>query len=133
MRYMLDTNILIELIRGKSDALISHLRQHSVDEFGVSAVTYTELMHGVEKSADKIRNKVALTLLMARFNILDYGTDAANCYGKIRADLEHKGTPIGPLDTMIAAHAKSLGLVLVTNNTSEFSRVDGLEVENWVN
>lgn len=132
MRYMLDTNILIELIRGKSDSLISCLRQHNVDEFVVSAVTYSELMHGVEKSRDKVRNRIALTLLMARFNILDYGTDAANCYGKIRADLERKGTPIGPLDTMIAAHAKSLGLVLVTNNTSEFSRVDGLEVENWV-
>ena len=92
-----------------------------------------ELMHGVEKSKAVEKNRLALTLLLANIEILDFDSLAAESYGKIRADLEKAGTPIGPLDMMIAGHAQSLGYTVVTNNTKEFDRVKSLKVENWAN
>lgn len=97
----------------------------------VSSVTYAELVQGVEKSAAVEKNRVALYMLLANIEILDFDVDAADCYGKIRADLEKKGTPIWPLDMMIAGHAQSLGYTVVTNNVKEFSRVRNLKIENW--
>ena len=90
------------------------------------------MVHGVEKSQAVEKNRLALALLLANIEILDFDTLAAEAYGKIRADLEKGGTPIGPLDMMIAGHAKSLDYCIVTNNTKEFSRVRGLKLENWV-
>ena len=88
-------------------------------------------MHGVEKSKATEKNRVALALLLANIDIVSFDSLAAQSYGKIRADLEKAGTPIGPLDMMIAGHAKSLNYIVVTNNTKEFERVKGLKLENW--
>ncbi|MBR0419479.1 MAG: type II toxin-antitoxin system VapC family toxin [Erysipelotrichaceae bacterium] len=131
MRYMLDTNICIFLIRKKSDRVLQKLMEHDPEEICISSITYAELVHGVEKSKAIEKNRVLLTQLLSNIEVLDFGTKAADEYGNIRADLEIKGYPIGPLDTMIAAHAKSLGYILVTNNTREFNRVEGITVEDW--
>lgn len=132
MRYMLDTNICIYSIKHKPESVFRRLQEHDPSEICISSVTYAELVHGVEKSQAVEKNRLALVLLLANIEILDFDTLAAEAYGKIRADLEKGGTPIGPLDMMIAGHAKSLDYCIVTNNTKEFSRVRGLKLENWV-
>ena len=132
MRYMLDTNICIYLIKHKPLQVFEKLQEHNPDEICISAVTYAELVHGVEKSKEVERNRLALTILLSNIEILDFDMKAAEEYGRIRADLEKKGTPIGPLDMMIAGHAKSLGYTVVTNNVGEFKRVEGLQYGNWV-
>lgn len=132
MRYMLDTNICIYLIKHKPPQVFEKLQEHNPDEICISAVTYAELVHGVEKSKAVERNRLALTILLSNIEILDFDMKAAEEYGRIRADLEKKGTPIGLLDMMIAGHAKSLGYTVVTNNVGEFKRVEGLQYENWV-
>ena len=131
MRYMLDTNICIYAIKHKPEPVFLHLQEHDPAEICISAVTYAELVHGVEKSQAIEKNRVALALLLANIEILTFDSSAAESYGKIRADLEKAGTPIGPLDMMIAGHARSLGYTVVTNNTKEFERVKGLKLENW--
>ena len=131
MRYMLDTNICIYAIKHKPEKVFQKLQEVEPEDVCVSSVTYAELVHGVEKSAAVEKNRLALSMLLANIEILDFDVDAADCYGKIRADLEKKGTPIGPLDMMIAGHAQSLGYIVVTNNVKEFSRVSNLKIENW--
>ena len=131
MRYMLDTNICIYLIRKKSNRALKKLLQHEPEEICISAVTYAELVHGVEKSKAIERNRVLLTQLLSNIEIMNFDDKAAEEYGNIRTNLEEKGFPIGPLDTMIAGHARSLGYILVTNNTKEFNRVENLVVEDW--
>ncbi len=131
MRYMLDTNICIFLIRKKSDKVLKKLKEHDPEDVCISAVTYAELVHGVEKSSAVEKNRALLTQLLSCIEVLDFDSKAADEYGSIRADLENKGYPIGPLDTMIAGHARSLSYVLVTNNTREFKRVENLVVEDW--
>ena len=131
MRYMLDTNICIYAIKHKPEQVFLHLQEHDPADICISAVTYAELVHGVEKSQAVEKNRVALALLLANIEIMDFDSLAAESYGKVRADLEQAGTPIGPLDMMIAGHAKSKGYIVVTNNTKEFERVKGLKIENW--
>ena len=131
MTYMLDTNICIYAIKQKPESVLKRLQKVNPEDICISSVTYAELVHGVEKSMAVEKNRLALSLLLANIEILDFDAEAANAYGKIRANLEKNGTPIGPLDMMIAGHAKSLGLTLVTNNEKEFKRVDGLKVVNW--
>ena len=131
MRYMLDTNICIYAIKHRPERVFQKLQEVEPEDVCVSSVTYAELVHGVEKSAAVEKNRLALSMLLANIEILDFDVDAADCYGKIRADLEKKGTPIGPLDMMIAGHALSLGYTVVTNNVKEFSRVSNLKIENW--
>ena len=131
MRYMLDTNICIYAIKHKPEKVFQKLQTIDPQDVCVSSVTYAELVHGVEKSAAVEKNRLALSMLLANIEILDFDVDAADCYGKIRADLEKKGTPIGPLDMMIAGHAMSMGYTVVTNNAKEFSRVPNLKIENW--
>ncbi len=131
MRYMLDTNICIYAIKHKPEKVFQKLQEVEPEDVCVSSVTYAELVHGVEKSAVVEKNRLALYMLLANIEILDFNVDAADCYGKIRADLEKKGTPIGPLDMMIAGHAQSLGYTVVTNNVKEFSRVSNLKIDNW--
>lgn len=133
MRYMLDTNICIYAIKNKPKEVIERLKEHEPSEICISSVTYAELIHGVEKSKAVNKNRIALTLLLADIEILPFDANAAESYGEIRAELERKGNPIGPLDMMIAGHAKSLGYTIVTNNTKEFERINGLRLENWVN
>ena len=132
MRYMLDTNVLINCIRRRSDKLLKRLSDMDPSDVCISSLTYAELVHGVEKSKEVERNRFALALMLANFEILDFDVNAANDYGKIRADLESKGGPIGPFDMLIAAHALSRDCVLVTNNTREFQRVAGLKVVDWM-
>lgn len=131
MKYMLDTNICIYAIKHKPEQVFIRLLEHDPSEICISSVTYAELVYGVEKSMAVDRNRLALTLLLANIEIMNFDSLAAESYGKVRADLERKGTPIGPLDMMIAGHAKALGYAIVTNNTKEFERVEGVIVENW--
>lgn len=128
---MLDTNICIYAIKHKPEQVFLHLQEHDPADICISAVTYAELVHGVEKSKAVEKNRIALTLLLANIEIMDFDSLAAESYGKIRADLEKAGTPIDPLDMMIAGHAKSRGYIVVTNNTKAFARVNGLKIENW--
>jgi len=131
MKYMLDTNICIYTIKHKPDTVIQNFLLHDPEEMCISAVTYAELMHGVEKSRAADKNRIALSLFLSPLTILDFSVRAAEEYGKIRAELERRGTPIGPMDLLIAGHARAERLVLVTNNTKEFLRVEGLAAENW--
>lgn len=131
MRYMLDTNICIYSIKHKPEQVFLRLQEHDPSDICISSVTYADLVHGVEKSQAVEKNRLALALLLANIEILNFDATAAESYGKIRADLEKQGTPIGPLDMMIAGHAKSLNYTIVTNNTKEFNRIKGLKLENW--
>lgn len=131
MKYMLDTNICIYTIKHKPPEVIKNFLKHNPDDMCISSVTYAELMHGVEKSQAVERNRMALILFVSAFTILPFDYYAAEEYGKVRADLERKGTPIGPMDMLIAGHARAEGLILVTNNTREFFRVENLKVEDW--
>lgn len=131
MRYMLDTNICIYSIKHKPEQVFYRLQQHDPSEICISSITYAELIYGIEKSKAIDKNRLALTLLLANIEIIDFDTAAAESYGKIRADLEKHGTPIGSLDMMIAGHALSLDYTVVTNNIKEFDRVQNLKLENW--
>ena len=131
MRYMLDTNICIYVIKHKPEKVFQKLQEVDPSDVCISSVTYAELVHGVEKSAAVDKNRLALSILLANIEILDFDVNAAESYGKIRADLEKNGTPIGPLDMMIAGHARSLDYTVVTNNVKEFKRVSDLRIENW--
>ncbi len=128
---MLDTNICIYAIKHRPPQVLERLKEHEPSEICISAITYAELVHGVEKSAAVEKNRLALTLLLSNIEIIDFDSNAANEYGNIRAALEKAGTPIGPLDMMIAGHARSLSYTVVTNNVREFERVSGLRIENW--
>ena len=131
MRYMLDTNICIYIIKNKPKKVIIELKRHKPSEICVSAITYAELTYGVEKSMAVEKNRLALALLFSNIEVLNFDIKAAIHYGKIRAYLEKQGTPIGPLDMMIASHAMSLGYTVVTNTIKEFERVPDLKLENW--
>ena len=132
MRYMLDTNICIYIIKHKPESVYTKLKKIQPEDVCISSITYSELSYGVEKSEQTDRNRLALTLMLSNIDIETFDAVAAEEYGDIRARLEKAGTPIGSLDMLIAAHAKALGYTLVTNNGKEFSRVEGLRVENWV-
>jgi tRNA(fMet)-specific endonuclease VapC len=129
---MLDTNVCIHLVRRKPAEVLRRFEGYTVGEIGVSSVTVAELLYGVEKSARPAQNREALSRFLLPLAVAEFGHDAAAAYGRVRATLEIEGMPIGPLDTLIAAHAVSLAVTLVTNNVREFGRVPGLEVEDWV-
>ena len=132
MKYLLDTNSCIYLIKRKPRQVLEKFNAHSVGEIGVSSITVAELEYGVAKSRYPTENRQALTQFLAPLVIAAFDERAAIAYGGIRAALEVQGKPIGSLDTLIAAHALSLEATLVTNNVREFSRVSGLDIENWV-
>jgi len=132
MKYLLDTNICIALIRQKPKALLQRLTSHEPGDVGISSITLAELFHGVEKSARPEQNKSALEQFLLPLVLSDFDLNAALAYGKIRAELESNGQPIGSMDMLIAAHAMSLNAVIVTNNVQEFQRVKGLVVEDWI-
>ncbi len=132
MKYLLDTDICIYLINEKSLGLLKKFTAYPVGEIGVSSITVSELEHGVEKSKHKAQNREALSLFLMPLEILSYDEGAAKEYGEIRAYLEDQGTPIGSMDMLIAAHARSQQLTVVTNNDREFSRVPKLKVKNWL-
>jgi tRNA(fMet)-specific endonuclease VapC len=130
LRYMLDTNICTTAIRHKPDKLRAAFNKHS-GQLCISSVTAMELLYGVELSEQSSRNRQNVEGFVARLDVLDYDTLAAAHTAQLRAELRKSGTQIGPYDQMIAGHARSRGLIVVTNNTREFQRVTGLRVEDW--
>ena len=131
MIYLLDTNICIYIMNQGPVEVIKRFRQCEPGEIGISTVTLSELQYGVAKSSQPRKNKARVDEFLVPFEILAYDQKAANIYGNIRSQLEKKGMPIGPLDMLIAAHAISRDLVLITNNEKEFRRIGKLKVENW--
>lgn len=130
MRFLLDTNICIYVINERPAAVLERFLVNEEAGLGISAITASELYWGVRKTGSQ-RNLRALESFLAPLAVMDYDLAAAQAYGELRAALEKKGSPIGPLDTQIAAHALALDLTLVTNNQREFKRVPGLRLENW--
>lgn len=131
LRYMLDTNIVIYVIKRRPTELMGVFNRH-VGRMCISSITLAELLHGVEKSAKPEHNFRQVEDFISRLEVLEYGSKAAAHYGEIRADLERKGTPIGVNDLHIAGHARSEGLTLATNNLREFERIEALRLDNWV-
>jgi tRNA(fMet)-specific endonuclease VapC len=131
LSHLLDTNTCIYLIRQRSPEALSRFEQFEVGEIGVSVITASELFYGVEKSASPQQNRAGLEQFLLPLEVAGFGEQSTKYYGRIRAALEKQGTLIGPLDTLIAAHAASLDATLVTNNTREFERVTGLKIEDW--
>ena len=131
LRYLLDTNIVIYVLKRRPIEVLS-LFNENASRMAISALTLSELFQGAEKSSRVSDNLVAIEDFCSRLEVLPYGAKAAQHYGAIRAGLEKTGQPIGVNDMHIAAHARSEGLVVVTNNIGEFARVPALQVENWV-
>lgn len=131
LRYMLDTNICIHVLKHHPTAARDAFNRHS-QHLCMSSVVLAELLYGAEKSSHPDDNRDVVERFAARLDIVSFDDRAAAHYGRLRADLERVGQPIGPYDLMIAAHARSLGLTLVTNNQREFQRVPGLLLENWI-
>ena len=131
LKYMLDTNICIYVIKRKPIEVLSHFNEHS-GQLAISSITLAELIHGAEKSQFVSRNIRTVEDFCSRLEVLEYAHNAAAHYGYIRSDLEKKGQVIGVNDLHIAGHARSEGLVLVSNNLKEFTRVDALRTENWI-
>lgn len=131
LKYMLDTDIVIYTIKNKPSVVREAFKAH-YGQISISTVTLMELVYGAEKSSNPERNLQDVEGLAARLDVLDYNEYAAVHTGQIRAELAKSGKPIGPYDQMIAGHARSQGLILVTNNVREFKRVPGIRVENWV-
>ena len=129
---MLDTNICIYIIKNKPQCVREKFIEFDIGALMISSITVSELYYGVYKSLHVEKNLLALEHFLKPFDIVDYDFLASIEYGKIRADLEKKGTVIGGLDMQIAAHAKSLDSILVTNNLKEFNRVKNLKLDNWV-
>lgn len=129
---MLDTNICIYIIKNKPEQVRVRLKEHAVGDISISSITVSELMYGAYKSQHVEKNIKAIEHFLLPFDVVDYDYKSSVVYGQIRADLEQKGKVIGGLDMLIAAHAKSLEMILVTNNTKEFQRVEELKIENWV-
>lgn len=128
---LLDTNICIYIINAKPPAVLARFQQYRLGDIGLCSVVAAELAVGVAKSGSA-RNRQALEMFLAPLTILPFDAAAVWAYGDLRADLERRGTPMGSLDTMIAAHALSLQAMLVTNNTCEFAKVPGLQLDNWI-
>lgn len=131
MTYMLDTNICIYAIKNKPEQVLEKLKQNLSNGICISAITLAELQHGVEKSMNPEKNSMALLQFLSILDILPFDDLAATQYGKICAYLQKHGTPIGTMDMLIAAHAKTENLIIVTNNVREFERVPDLKIENW--
>ncbi len=131
--YMLDTNAIIMTIRHPEWLIYQKVRGHLGIDLCISSVTLAELEYGIRKSSDPDRNRTAISQILLGIKVFDFDSKAAVHFGDIFADLERRKMRIGDRDTMIAAHARSLGCVVVTNNTREFSRVTGLAIEDWKN
>ena len=132
MKCMLDKKICIYIIKRKPVEVIERFRQLRISQVSVSSITLSELEYGVIKSSKPEQNHLALAQFLTPMEILHYGDEAAQHYGKLRVYLEKHGTPIGSLDMLIAAHALSKDCVLITNNVNEFERVPNLKINNWV-
>ena len=132
MKVMLDTNTCIAIIKRKPPQVLKRFNAYKVGEIGISWATLAELEFGVAKSQHQEKNQAALDEFVLPLEIANFDRDAARVYGRVRATLEKKGTPIGSLDMLIGAHALTLGVTLATNNRREFSRIKGLAVVDWL-
>lgn len=132
LKYLLDTNIVIYVMKRRPMEILQTFNQNA-ERMAISSITLAELFHGAEKSQKVSQNLSAIEDFCSRIEVLPYTAKASQHYGAIRAALEKVGLPIGINDIHIAAHARSEGLTLVTNNMSEFARVPALQVENWIN
>lgn len=130
--YMLDTDTCAFVLRRSSDTLLARIQSVPVMQQVMSVVTYAELLYGVQLSSKKKANQAAVDALARHLAVLDWPQDAAGHYAQIRADLKRRGAMIGANDLLIAAHARSLGAIVVTNNTKDFARVKGLAIDNWM-
>jgi len=131
LRYLLDTNICIFTIKDRPAEVRERFNRNQ-GKLAVSTITVEELIYGAERSMEQAQNMEVLESFLSHLTVLPFDTKAAYHAGQIRALLSRKGTPIGPFDNQIAGHARSEGMVLVTNNTREFTRVIGLQIEDWV-
>jgi tRNA(fMet)-specific endonuclease VapC len=131
LRYMLDTDTCSYIMKRSNDALLKHLTAVPVSDVCISVITKSELLYGVEVSPRRTEDKTALDAFLRYVEVMDFPDEAAAHYAEIRARLKSGGTMIGANDLFIAAHARSLGLTLVTNNTREFARVPKLKIDNW--
>ncbi len=131
LKYMLDTNIVIYTIKNRPSKLKALFKQN-IGQMCISSITFGELVYGAEKSTQTGRNLADIEAMAARLEIMPFDTLAATHFGQLRAELAKSGKQIGPYDQMIAGHARSLGLILVTNNAKEFKRVPGLRIDNWI-
>lgn len=131
MQYLLDTNICIYLIKQKPSKVLARFQTLALSDIGISSITVAELEYGVYKSQQQEKNRSALMQFLIPLEIVEFDQAAATIYGSIRSDLESRGLVIGSMDMLIAAHALSLGITLVSNNLREFSRIANLSLENW--
>ena len=132
MKLMLDTNICIYIIKQQPVAVLKRFLEYQIGDIGISSITLSELRYGVAKSTHKEKNAKALDEFVIPLEVVSFDEESAHVYGNIRATLEKAGTPIGSMDMLIAAHAVSLGIPLVTNNTREFVRIPTLIVIDWI-
>ncbi len=132
MRYLLDSNICIYIMKKHPREVIHKFKQHDPGVIGVSTITVSELQYGISKSRKPILNAQRVQEFLAPLEIIPYDEKAAAVYGHIRCQIEEHGKPLGPLDVLIAAHVLSRDLTLITNNEEEFRRINRLKVENWV-
>lgn len=132
MKLMLDTNICIYIIKQQPVAVLKRFLEYQIGDIGISSITLSELRYGVAKSAHREKNAKALDEFITPLEIVSFDEEAAHVYGEIRATLEKAGTPIGAMDMLIAAHAASLRIPLVTNNAREFERITSLKVVDWI-
>ncbi|MBQ8110450.1 MAG: type II toxin-antitoxin system VapC family toxin [Clostridia bacterium] len=132
MKFMLDTNIIAYAKNHRPESVLRRFMQYRPEDMCISSITMAELEFGVYNSSKPEQNRLALMTFLSGIEVVPFDADAALAYGSIRADLTKKGNLIGANDMLIAAHAKALDLTLVTNNTREFNRVEGLKIENWV-
>jgi tRNA(fMet)-specific endonuclease VapC len=131
MRYLLDTNVCVDILSQRYPEVAERLRRCSPEDLCISSVVVAELRYGADKSQRSAENHRRIDLLLGDIPCFDFDPNAASVYGRIRTDLEKRGEPIGPYDLMIAAHALSLRLTLVSDNVRECKRVKGLQVDNW--
>ena len=130
--YLLDSNICIYIINNRPKQVVEHIKKLKMHQVKLSAISLAELEYGVSKSRAREKNRQALIDFATPFDIIEFNDNDAEVFGIIRADLEKRGLVIGPYDMQIAAQAITRDLVLVTNNTAEFSRIQNLKLENWV-
>jgi tRNA(fMet)-specific endonuclease VapC len=132
MKWMLDTDTCIAIIKRKPESALKKLRGKSIGQVGISSITLGELSFGAAKSNRREQANSALAEFLLALEVAPFEAEAASGYGDVRASLAKRGTPIGPLDTLIGAHALAVDAILVTHNTREFSRIEGLRLEDWV-
>ena len=133
MKYLLDTNACVDYLSGRYPSVVGRIHRSAPSELGLSSIVMAELRYGADRSARPRFNHARIDVLAAEIPTLDFDLAAASAYGRLRARLESAGMPISPNDTLIASQALARGLVVVTDNVGEFTRVKGLKVENWRN